>query len=103
MFMDMHASALLIRIYPSSMPFTVAGCTVIRSEKITSRSTQKGARSLRRCSSSCAKAIRWWSRGRPPRQVSGATCRNIVPDLRQRGVALKAIERPIDTSTAAGR
>jgi Resolvase, N terminal domain len=28
---------------------------------------------------------------------------NIVPNLRQRGVALKATEQPIDTSTAAGK
>jgi len=36
---------------------------------------------------------------------SGLSCRrqNIVHDLRQRGVALKATEQPIDTSTPAGK
>jgi DNA invertase Pin-like site-specific DNA recombinase len=81
---------------------TAAGCTVIRSEKITGTSTE-GREELA--------TLLQFLRERDTLVVtridrlarSLRDLQNIVHDLRQRGVALKATEQPIDTSTAAGK
>jgi DNA invertase Pin-like site-specific DNA recombinase len=79
-----------------------AGCDVIRAEKVTGTSTD-GRQEL-------ATVLQFLREGdtlvvtRIDRLArSQRDLRNIVHDLRQRGVALKATEQPIDTSTAAGK
>lgn len=81
---------------------TAAGCTVIRSEKITGTSTE-GREEL-------ATLLEFMREGdtlavtridRLARNMRDL--QNIVHDLKQRGIALKATEQPIDTSTAAGK
>jgi DNA invertase Pin-like site-specific DNA recombinase len=81
---------------------TAAGCTVIRSEKVTGTSTE-GREEL-------ATLLEFLRDGdtlvvtRIDRLArSLRDLQNMVHDLRQRGVALKATEQPIDTSTAAGK
>jgi DNA invertase Pin-like site-specific DNA recombinase len=79
-----------------------AGCTVVRSEKVTGTSTE-GREEL-------ATLLQFLREGdtlvvtRIDRLArSLRDLQNIVHDLRQRGVTLKATEQPIDTSTAAGK
>src|SRR5258707_3761791 len=79
-----------------------AGCTVVRSEKVTGTSTQ-GREGL-------ATLLQFLREGdtlvvtRIDRLArSLRDLQNIVHGLRQRGVTLKATEQPIDTSTAAGK
>ena len=81
---------------------TAAGCTVIRSEKMTGTSTE-GREEL-------ATLLEFLREGdtlvvtRIDRLArSLLDLQKIVHDLKQRGVALKATEQPIDTSTAAGK
>jgi DNA invertase Pin-like site-specific DNA recombinase len=81
---------------------TAVGCTVIRSEKVTGTSTE-GREEL-------ATLLEFLREGdtlvvtRIDRLArSMLDLQNIVHDLRQRSVALKATEQPIDTSTAAGK
>jgi DNA invertase Pin-like site-specific DNA recombinase len=81
---------------------TAAGCTVVRSEKVTGASTD-GREEL-------ATLLQFLRDGdtlvvtRIDRLArSLRDLQNIVHDLRQRGVALKATEQPVDTSTAAGK
>jgi DNA invertase Pin-like site-specific DNA recombinase len=81
---------------------TAAGCTVVRSEKVTGTSTE-GREEL-------ATLLQFLREGdtlvvtRIDRLArSLRDLQNIVHDLRQRGVTLKATEQPIDTSTAAGK
>jgi DNA invertase Pin-like site-specific DNA recombinase len=78
------------------------GCTVVRSEKVTGTSTE-GRQEL-------ATLLQFLREGdtlvvtRIDRLArSLRDLQNIVHDLRQRGVTLKATEQPIDTSTAAGK
>ena len=80
---------------------TAAGCTVVRSEKVTGTSTE-GREEL-------ATLLQFLREGdtlvvtRIDRLTrSLRDLQNIVHDLRQRGVTLKATEQPIDTSAAAG-
>jgi DNA invertase Pin-like site-specific DNA recombinase len=79
-----------------------AGCAVVRSEKVTGTSTD-GREEL-------ATLLQFLREGdtlvvtRIDRLArSLRDLQNIVHDLRQRGVILKATEQPIDTSTAAGK
>jgi DNA invertase Pin-like site-specific DNA recombinase len=79
-----------------------AGCTTIRSEKVSGTSTQ-GRDEL-------ANLLTFIRTGdtlvvtRIDRLARSAQdLHNIVADLTRRGVYLKATEQPIDTSTAAGR
>ena len=79
-----------------------AGCTVVRSEKVTGTSTE-GRQEL-------ATLLQFLREGdtlvvtRIDRLArSLRDLQNIVHDLRQRGVILKATQQPIDTSTAAGK
>jgi DNA invertase Pin-like site-specific DNA recombinase len=79
-----------------------AGCDVIRAEKVTGTSTD-GREEL-------ATVLQFLREGdtlvvtRIDRLArSLRDLQNIIHDLRQRGVALKATEQPIDTSTAAGK
>jgi DNA invertase Pin-like site-specific DNA recombinase len=81
---------------------TAAGCTVIREEKVSGASTE-GREEL-------ATLLQFLREGdvlvitridRLARNMRDL--QNIVHDLKQRGVALKATEQPIDTSTAAGK
>ena len=81
---------------------TAAGCTVIRSEKVSGTSTN-GREEL-------ATLLQFLREGdtlvvtridRLARSVRDL--QNIVHDIQQRGVALKATEQAIDTSTAAGK
>jgi DNA invertase Pin-like site-specific DNA recombinase len=81
---------------------TAAGCTVVRSEKVTGTSTN-GREEL-------ATLLQFLREGdtlvvtRIDRLArSLRDLQNIVHDLRKRGVTLKATEQPIDTSTAAGK
>jgi DNA invertase Pin-like site-specific DNA recombinase len=81
---------------------TAAGCTVVRSEKMSGTSTN-GREEL-------AMLLQFLREGdtlvvtRIDRLArSLRDLQNIVHDLRQRGVTLKATEQPIDTSTAAGK
>jgi DNA invertase Pin-like site-specific DNA recombinase len=81
---------------------TAAGCAVVRSEKVTGTSTD-GREEL-------ATLLQFLRDGdtlvvtRIDRLArSLRDLQNIVHDLRQRGVTLKATEQPIDTSTAAGK
>jgi DNA invertase Pin-like site-specific DNA recombinase len=81
---------------------TDAGCTVVRSEKVSGASTD-GREEL-------ATLLQFLREGdtlvvtRIDRLArSLRDLQNIVHDLRQRGVTLKATEQPIDTSTAAGK
>src|SRR5258706_1292665 len=81
---------------------TVAGYTVVRSEKVTGTSTD-GREEL-------ATLLQFLREGdtlvvtRIDRLArSLRDLQNMVHDLRQRGVTLKATEQPIDTSTAAGK
>jgi DNA invertase Pin-like site-specific DNA recombinase len=79
-----------------------AGCTVIRAEKVSGTSTE-GREEL-------ATLLEFLREGdtlvvtRIDRLArSLRDLQNIVHDLRQRGVTLKATEQPIDTSSAAGK
>jgi DNA invertase Pin-like site-specific DNA recombinase len=54
-------------------------------------------------SGSSARATRWSSPGLTGLPGTLRDLQNIVHDLRQRGVTLKATEQPIDTGTAAGK
>jgi DNA invertase Pin-like site-specific DNA recombinase len=79
-----------------------AGCTVIRSEKVTGTSTE-GREEL-------ATLLEFLREGdtlvvtRIDRLARSLyDLQKIVHDLRRRGVALKATEQPIDTGTAAGK
>jgi DNA invertase Pin-like site-specific DNA recombinase len=81
---------------------TAAGCAVIRSEKVTGTSTE-GREEL-------ATLLQFLREGdtlvvtRIDRLArSLRDLQNMVHDLRQRGVTLKATEQPIDTGTAAGK
>jgi DNA invertase Pin-like site-specific DNA recombinase len=81
---------------------TAAGCTVVRSEKVTGTTTE-GRQEL-------ATLLQFLREGdtlvvtRIDRLArSLRDLQNMVHDLRQRGVTLKATEQPIDTSTAAGK
>jgi DNA invertase Pin-like site-specific DNA recombinase len=81
---------------------TAAGCTVVRSEKVTGTSTE-GREEL-------ATLLQFLREGDTlvvTRRVdrlarSVRDLQNIVHDLRHRGVTLKATEQPVDTGTAAG-
>jgi DNA invertase Pin-like site-specific DNA recombinase len=81
---------------------TAAGCTVVRSEKVTGTSTdgrEEPATLLEFLREGDALVVTRIDRlARSLRDLQ-----NIVHDLRQRGVTLKATEQPIDTSTAAGK
>ena len=81
---------------------TVAGYTVVRSEKVTGTSTdgrEEPATLLEFLREGDALVVTRIDRlARSLRDLQ-----NIVHDLRQRGVTLKATEQPIDTSTAAGK
>src|SRR5260221_6055283 len=81
---------------------TAVGCTVVRSEKVTGTSTegrQELATLLQFLREGDALVVTRIDRlARSLRDLQ-----NIVHDLRQRGVTLKATEQPIDTSTAAGK
>jgi DNA invertase Pin-like site-specific DNA recombinase len=79
-----------------------AGCTILRSEKVAGTSTE-GRKELR-------STIEFLRAGdtlvvtridRLARSIRDL--QNIVHDLRERGVILRATEQPIDTSTAAGK
>jgi DNA invertase Pin-like site-specific DNA recombinase len=79
-----------------------AGCTILRSEKVTGTSTE-GRKELR-------STIEFLRAGdtlvvtridRLARSIRDL--QNIVHDLKERGVILRATEQPIDTSTAAGK
>lgn len=79
-----------------------AGCDVVRSEKV-SGSSREGRKELdtlleflRPGDTLVVTRIDCLAR-------SVADLQNIVRDLKQRGVSLKATEQPIDTSTAAGK
>jgi DNA invertase Pin-like site-specific DNA recombinase len=79
-----------------------AGCTVVRSEKVTGTSTE-GREEL-------ATLLQFLREGdtlvvtRIDRLArSLRDLQNMVHDLRKRGVTLKATEQPIDTGTAAGK
>ena len=81
---------------------TAAGCAVIRSEKVTGTSTE-GREEL-------ATLLQFLREGdtlvvtRIDRLArSLRDLQNMVHDLRQRGVTLRATEQPIDTGTAAGK
>jgi DNA invertase Pin-like site-specific DNA recombinase len=81
---------------------TAAGCTVVRSQKVTGASAD-GREEL-------ATLLQFLREGdtlmvtRIDRLArSLRDLQNIVHDLRQRSVTLKATEQPIDTSTAAGK
>ena len=76
-----------------------AGCTAVRSEKITGTSTE-GRQELATllqflCEGDTLVVTRIDRLARSLRDLQ-----NIVHDLRQPGVILKATERPVDTSTA---
>jgi DNA invertase Pin-like site-specific DNA recombinase len=81
---------------------TAAGCTVVRSEKVTGTSTEGRQelatllQFLREGDTLVVTRIDWLAR-------SLRDLQNIVHDLGRRGVTLKATEQPIDTSTAAGK
>jgi DNA invertase Pin-like site-specific DNA recombinase len=81
---------------------TAAGCTVVRSEKVTGTSTegrQELATLLQFLRESDTLVVTRIDRlARSLRDLQ-----NMVHDLRERGVTLKATEQPIDTSTAAGK
>jgi DNA invertase Pin-like site-specific DNA recombinase len=81
---------------------TAAGCAVVRSEKVTGTSTEDReelATLLQFLREGDALVVTRIDRlARSLRDLQ-----NIVHDLRQRGVTLKATEQPIDTSTAAGK
>src|SRR5260370_1447345 len=81
---------------------TAAGCTVVRSEKVTGTSTdgrEEPATLLEFLREGDALVVTRIDRlARSLRDLQ-----NIVHDLRQRGVTLKATEQPIDTTTAAGK
>jgi len=80
---------------------TAAGCTVVRSEKVTGTSTEGREelatllQFLREGDTLVVTRIDRLTRSLPDLQ-------NIVHDLRQRGVTLKPPEQPIDTTAAAG-
>jgi DNA invertase Pin-like site-specific DNA recombinase len=81
---------------------TAAGCTVIRAEKVSGTSTE-GREEL-------ATLLQFLREGdtlvitRIDRLArSMRDLQNIVHELKQRGVTLKATEQPVDTSTAAGK
>jgi DNA invertase Pin-like site-specific DNA recombinase len=81
---------------------TAAGCDVIRAEKVSGTSTEGRAELqtvlafLRRGDTLTVTRIDRLAR-------SIADLANIVRQLESKGVALKATEQPIDTSTAAGK
>jgi DNA invertase Pin-like site-specific DNA recombinase len=81
---------------------SAAGCTVVRSEKVTGTSTDGREEQatlpqfLRDGDTLVVTRIDRLAR-------SLRDLQNTVHDLRQRGVTLKATEQPIDTSTAAGK
>jgi DNA invertase Pin-like site-specific DNA recombinase len=81
---------------------TAAGCTVVRSEKVSGTSTdgrQELATLLQFLRDGDTLVVTRIDRlARSLRDLQ-----NIVPDLRKRGVTLKATEQPIDTGTAAGK
>src|SRR5258708_39818207 len=81
---------------------TAAGCTIIREEKVSGTST-KGREELKTLLEFLREGdtlviTRIDRLARNMRDLQ-----NIVHDLKARGVALKATEQPIDTSTAAGK
>src|ERR1700748_880385 len=59
-------------------------------------------RSCRGCSISCSMATRLCDAHRPVRGIM-KDLQDIVHELKQKGVALRATEQPVDTSTAAGK
>ena len=79
-----------------------AGCTVIRSEKVSGTSLdgrtelQTLLQFLREGDTLCVSRIDRLAR-------SLRDLQNLVADLKAKGVHLKATEQPIDTSTAAGK
>ena len=79
-----------------------AGCDVIRSEKVSGTSTQ-GRTELRTILAFLRKGdvLTVTRIDRLARSI--ADLASIVRELEAKGAALKAIEQPIDTSTAAGR
>ena len=79
-----------------------AGCDVIRSEKVSGTSTD-GRAQLRTILDFVRKGdvLTVTRIDRLARSI--ADLASIVRELESKGVALKAIEQPIDTSTAAGR
>jgi DNA invertase Pin-like site-specific DNA recombinase len=81
---------------------TAAGCTIIREEKVSGTSTE-GREELKTLLEFLREGdmlviTRIDRLARNMRDLQ-----NIVHDLKARGVALKATEQPIDTSTAAGK
>ena len=79
-----------------------AGCTIVRSEKVSGTSTQ-GREELRTLllflrPGDTLIVTRLDRLARSMRDLQ-----NIVHELQEKGVQLKAIEQPIDTSTAAGK
>jgi len=81
---------------------TAAGCTIIREEKVSGTSTE-GREELKTLLQFLREGdtlviTRIDRLARNMRDLE-----NIVHDLKQRGIALKATEQPIDTSTAAGK
>ena len=79
-----------------------AGCTVIRSEKRSGTSTDARAE-LRTCLDflQAGDVLTVTRIDRLARSIGDL--QDIVRELRAKGVALKATEQPIDTSTAAGK
>jgi DNA invertase Pin-like site-specific DNA recombinase len=81
---------------------TAAGCAIIREEKVSGTSTEGREELktllefLREGDTLVITRIDRLARNMPDLQ-------NLVHDLRQRGINLKATDQPIDTSTAAGK
>ena len=79
-----------------------AGCTVVRSEKVSGTSTQ-GRAELRTVLDFLQKGDTLVVTRIDRLARSIADLQDIVRELRSKRVALKATEQPIDTSTAAGK
>ena len=80
----------------------VAGCTVIRSEKV-SGTTTHGREELATLLTFLRSADTLVVTRIDRLARSAVDLHNVVADLTRRGVHLKATEQPIDTSTAAGK
>jgi DNA invertase Pin-like site-specific DNA recombinase len=80
----------------------VAGCSVVRAEKI-SGTSREGRAELETLMQFLRKGDTLWVTRLDRLARSIRDLENIVHELKERGVALKATEQPIDTSTAAGK
>ncbi len=81
---------------------TAAGCTVVRAEKVSGTSTE-GREELKTLLQFLREGDTLVITRIDRLARSMRDLQNIVHELKQRGVTLKATEQPIDTSTAAGK